>query len=106
MKAYGLTIVGLVSLAAGMAEAESLSSAPLHGSKRSTHPVSLSKSGNVNGVGLSDPYGSPVRVPDSMIARFTPIRSSPPVEPQGGLSINAGRESPDAPFTGGLKLRF
>lgn len=106
MKAFCWSVVGLVSLLAGIAEAESLPLAGAHASKRSTHAIGLSKSPGANGVRFSDPYGSPVRVPDSMIARFTPMRSSPPVEPQGGISINAGRESPDAPFTGGLKLRF
>ncbi len=106
MKTLCLTIVGLVPLVAGVAEAETLSTAPSHASKHLTHQAALSNPASANSGRSSDPYGSPVRVPDSLVARFTPIRTSPPVQPQGGISINAGRESPDAPFTGGLKLRF
>ena len=39
-------------------------------------------------------------------ADFLRLATSPPVEPKGGFTIKAGRDSPDAPMTGGLMFRF
>jgi hypothetical protein len=104
MKPLCLTVVGLVCTIAATADAESLSAARPHAAKKST--LEASKSASFVGIGFSDPYGSPVHVRKTMIAQFPPIRTGPPAEPQGGFSLTAGRDAPDAPFTGGFKLRF
>ena len=39
-------------------------------------------------------------------SQFPPVRAHPPVEPEGGFSIRAGRDNPGEPMTGGLKFRF
>jgi len=37
---------------------------------------------------------------------FLRLATSPPVEPKGGFTIKAGRDSPNEPMTGGLMFRF
>ena len=103
MKALFLTVVGLVFLVAGTAGAESLSAARPHAAKRPTIDAKSASSANMR---LSALYGTPASLRKAAIAQFAPVRTDPPVEPQGGFSFTAGREAPDAPFTGGLKLRF
>ena len=104
MKPLCLTVVGLVCTLAATADAESLSPARPHAWKKST--LEASRSAGLGGTRFSDPYGSPVQVRKTMLAQFPPTRTEPPIEPQGGFSFTAGRDAPDAPFTGGLKLRF
>lgn len=53
---------------------------------------------------FSDPYLSSYH--GIKTADFAPIQRRPPVEPQGGFSIRAGRDNPGDPMTGGLKFRF
>ncbi|RBP12187.1 hypothetical protein DFR50_11416 [Roseiarcus fermentans] len=57
-------------------------------------------------ISFSDPYGSPVGVSKGKGAGFPPSETTVPVQPQGGFTIKAGRDSPDAPMTGGLMFRF
>ncbi len=106
MKALCLSVIGLVYAIAGAAEAETVSGARPHAAKKLTLEAGVPKSASLGGNGLSDPYGSPVPATKTMIARFSAIRPNPPVDPKGGFSLSVGRDSPDAPFTGGLKLRF
>ena len=59
------------------------------------------------GVNFSDPYAPPVRAQKAAVTRFPTLPTEAPADPQGtGFSLTAGRDSPDAPFTGGLKFRF
>ena len=68
--------------------------------------VVASNSGSLAGVKFSDPYAPPVGTQNAAIARFPTVLTKAPVDPQGGFSLTAGRDSPDAPFTGGIKFRF
>ena len=68
--------------------------------------AAISKNAGAGGIRFSDPSASPGPAWKAMSEQFSPSRTNPPVSPQGGFSLSAGRESPDAPFTGGLKLRF
>ncbi len=108
MKRLCLTMVGVVCAAAGTAEAESLSVKPArpHAAKTATVEAPASKSANLDGISFSDPYAPPVGVRKMTIPQFPAITTNTPVQAQGGLSFTAGRDAPDAPFTGGLKLRF
>ena len=103
-----LVVIGLVYLVAATAEAQTLSVARLKPARPHAAKTSgaVSKSAGLDGITFSDPYAPPVGAQKTVIAKFPEIRSDPPVEPQGGLSLTAGRDSPDAPFTGGLKFRF
>jgi hypothetical protein len=111
MKRLRLTMVVLVCAVAGTASAESLSVpraklARPHAAKTKALEAAPSKSASLGGISFSDPYAPPVGVPKTKIAPFPAIRTDPSVDPQGGFSLTAGRDSPDAPFTGGLKFRF
>ena len=111
VKRFCLIAVGLVYAAAGTAEAQSLSVAQSkparpHAPKTTTFKAAATKSEGIGDIPFSDPYAPPVGVRKTTIARFPAIPTAPPVAPQGGVSFTAGRDSPDAPFTGGLKFRF
>ena len=111
VKRLCLVVVGLVYAVAGTAEAESPSVAQSkparpHAAKTTTLKAAATKSGGLGDIQFSDPYAPPVGVPKTTITRFPAIRTDPPVDPQGGISFAAGRDSADAPFTGGLKFRF
>ena len=108
MKRLCLTMVALVCAAAGTAKAESPSVKPArpHAAKTATVEAAASKSAGLGGISFSDPYAPPVGVRKTTISQFPAIPKDAPVEPHGGLSFTAGRDSPDAPFTGGLKFRF
>jgi hypothetical protein len=58
------------------------------------------------GVPISDPYAPPLGSGKPKSADFLRLETSPPVEPKGGFTLKAGRDSPDAPMTGGLMFRF
>ena len=62
--------------------------------------------GGLASVNFSDPYAPPVGTQKAAIARFPTVPTEVPVDPQGSFSLTAGRDSPDAPFTGGVKFRF
>jgi hypothetical protein len=111
VKRFCLIVVGLACAVAGTAEAESPSVAQWkparpHAAKTTTLKAAATKSGSLGDIQFSDPYAPPVGAGKTTIAQFPAIRTDPPVAPQGGLSLTAGRDSPDAPFTGGLKFRF
>jgi hypothetical protein len=67
---------------------------------------STSQKEGLAGVNFSDPYAPPVGAGKTTAARFPALPIDHPVEPQGGLSLTAGRDAPNEPMTGGLKLRF
>jgi hypothetical protein len=106
MKALCVCVIGVVYAVAGTAAAETVTGPRPHPAKKPTVEAGVPKAAGVTGIGLSDAYGSPVPAAKTMIARFSAIRPKPPVDPQGGFSLSVGRDSPDAPFTGGLKFRF
>jgi len=69
--------------------------------------VKVAASNGLSGVNFSDPYAPPVGAQKAPVPRFPTLRSEAPANPPGGgFSLTAGRDSPDAPFTGGLKFRF
>jgi hypothetical protein len=69
--------------------------------------TAASNGGALAGVNFSDPYAPPVGAQKAPTPRFPTLRTEAAAEPQGGgFSLTAGRDSPDAPFTGGLKFRF
>jgi len=74
--------------------------------KVATVAGSSSRSGSLGGVKFSDPYAPPVGTGKTAIARFPAMPADEPVQPQGGVSFTAGRDSLDEPMTGGLKLSF
>jgi hypothetical protein len=100
-------VVGL-GLLCSVAEtkAESPKPARAHPLKAMTVKVVTSNRGGLAGVNFSDPYAPPVGTQKAAIARFPTIPAEAPVAPQAGFSLTAGRDSPDAPFTGGVKFRF
>ena len=103
-------MVALIYAVAGTAEAEDASvpqsrPTPPHEAKTTTLKAGA-KSWGLGDIQFSDPYAPPVGAGKTTIARFPTVPSEPPVAPQGGMSLTAGRDSPDAPFTGGLKFRF
>ena len=92
-------------LAATQASAQDVSTAPQSPTKHLTRAKAARPSAAKTAgfrVSLSDPYGSA----KAAAAGFPPAEPTVPQEPQGGFSITAGRESPDAPMTGGLMFRF
>ncbi len=109
MKRLCVTLVSVVCVVAGTAGAETLSAARsktvrAHAAKTATVAVA-SKSASDSDIRFSDPYAPPVGVRKLAITRFPPPETNAPAD-QGGMSFTAGRDSPDAPFTGGLKFRF
>jgi hypothetical protein len=77
-----------------------------HPVKATAVKVSASNTG-LSSVGFSDPYAPPVGAQKATAPRFQTLETRAPANPQGGgFSLTAGRDSPDAPFTGGLKFRF
>lgn len=110
MKRFRLAIVG-VAFAVVCAQT-------LAGEPSSTHPIqphaaktkivkhAALKSASVSDVTFSDPYAPPAGLGKGKGEQFRLPPREEPVSPQGGFSITAGRDSPDAPFTGGIKLRF
>ena len=107
-----LCLVGLgllCSVAATKAESPSVAHpkpARMHEVKATTVKVGASDSNSLAAVNFSDPYAPPMGAKKAAVARFPTVSTKAPVDPQGGFSLTAGRESPDAPFTGGLKFRF
>lgn len=102
-----LCLVGLGLLCSvATTKAESAKPARAHLVKAMTVRVVASNKGGLAGVNFSDPYAPPVGTQKAGIARFPTVPTEAPVDPQGGFSLTAGRDSPDAPFTGGVKFRF
>jgi hypothetical protein len=100
----------LCAVAAAKAETPSVHhSKPVgpHAVKATTVKIAASNSGGLAGVGFSDPYAPPVGAQKPTVVKFpAPPTDSPANAQGGGFSLTAGRDAPDAPFTGGLKFRF
>jgi hypothetical protein len=102
-----LCLVGLGLLCSvATTKAESAKPARAHPVKAMTAKVVASNRGGLAGVNFSNPYAPPVGTQKAAIARFPTVPTEALVDPQGGFSLTAGRDSPDAPFTGGVKFRF
>ena len=107
-----LTLAGLTCLVAvTQAAAEDLSPVPLNSPKphaAKTKPVKAAafKAAGAGDIPFSDPYAPPVGSGKLKGAVFAAPERARPSVPEGGFSFTAGRDSPDAPFTGGLKFRF
>ena len=107
-----LTFVGLGCLVAlTQAAAEDLSPVPLNSAKAhapKAKPVKAAafKPARFGDISFSDPYAPPVGAGQFKSAEFPAPERARPAVPEGGFSLKAGRDSPDAPFTGGLKFRF
>jgi hypothetical protein len=107
-----LTLAGLACLVAStQAWAEELSSVPPSSAKpyaakaKRVKPAAL-KAERLGDISFSDPYAAPVGSGKVKGAEFPATERAPPADPQDGFSFTAGRDAPDAPFTGGLKFRF
>jgi hypothetical protein len=108
VKRLCLIVVG-VGCTVAVADAQSISvqSKPARAhAKMASVAGSASRSGGLGGVDFSNPYAPPVGTRKPAIAQFPVIPRDDPIEPQGGMSLTAGRDSPDEPMTGGLKFRF
>jgi hypothetical protein len=103
-----LIVVGFVcTVAVANAQNLSVQTRPARADvKVATVASASSGSGSLGGVKFSDPYAPPVGTGKTAVARFPAMPTDEPVQPQGGVSVTASRDSPDAPMTGGLKLSF
>jgi hypothetical protein len=100
-----LSVVGVVCTVA-VADAQTLSVQPKQAVKVAKVAGSTSRSGGLSGIKFSDPYAPPVGTGKAAIVRFPARPTDEPTQPQGGVSFTAGRDAPDEPMTGGLKLSF
>jgi hypothetical protein len=100
-----LSVVGVIFTVA-VADAQNLSVQPKQAVKLAPVAGSASRKGGLSGIKFSDPYAPPVGTRKAAIVRFPARLRDEPVQPQGGVSITAGRDAPDEPMTGGLKLSF
>ena len=111
MKRLCVAVVGLIYATVGTAEAQDLSVAQSkpahhHTAKATTVQAAVSKSEGLGDIRFSDPYAPPVGAHTGTASQFPAVQSEQHAASQGGFSLTAGRDSPDAPFTGGLKFRF
>jgi hypothetical protein len=103
-----LSVVGVVCTVA-VADAQTLSVQPKQAvkvAKVAKVAGSASTSSGLSGIKFSDPYAPPVGTGKAAIVRFPARPRDEPIQPQGGVSFTAGRDAPDEPMTGGLKLSF
>jgi hypothetical protein len=80
-------------------------SAPHRAKAKSAKPTPL-KSASLGEIPFSDPYAPPIGSGKVKSAGFPLPERTLPVEPQGGFSLHAGKDAPDAPMRGGLMFRF
>jgi hypothetical protein len=104
---YGLCLsVVVVICAVAAAEAQNLSVQARQAVRVAKVSDSASRSGGLSGIKFSDPYAPPIGTGKAAIVRFPARPRDEPVQPQGGVSFTAGRDAPDEPMTGGLRLSF
>jgi len=105
MTRLGLIVFGLAAVTATQAFAQSKIARMPHVARVAAGETVVPRSEDSLALNnaFSDPYAKGLK---GGAGQFPPIRSHPPVEPQGGFSIRAGRDNPDEPMTGGLKFRF
>ena len=107
-----IAVIGLTCASVGTVAAQSSSVAQSklvrpHAAKAKTVQTAASNSDSLGDIRFSDPYAPPVGAHTGTASQFPAIQSEGHAAAQnGGFSLTAGRESPDAPFTGGLKFRF
>jgi hypothetical protein len=82
------------------------SSVKPHESKAHSVKSAAAKTASLGDIQFSDPYAPPVGPSKGKRVGLPAPERSVPTDPQGGFSIRAGRDSPDAPMTGGLVFRF
>ena len=106
MKRLCFIMLGFACTAA-VADAQSLSvqRKTAHAYAKEATVATASRNGSLV-VNFSNPYAPPVGTGKAAAARFPAMLTDEPVEPQGGMSFTAGRNAPDEPMTGGLKLSF
>jgi hypothetical protein len=118
------TLAGLACLlAVTQASAQETKSVPETSAKPHRMKAKVDKpdswrSASLGDIPFSDPYAPPVGSgkrngsgkgngsSKGKGAEFPVPERTLPAEPQGGFTIKAGRDSPDAPMTGGLMFRF
>ena len=106
------TLAGLACLfALTQASAEDVSvalqnSVQPHRLKAKTVKPTPLKSASLGHIPFADPYAPPLGSGKGKVTEFSLPERSLPTEPQGGFTLKAGRDSPDAPMTGGLMFRF
>jgi hypothetical protein len=106
-------VAGLACLLAStQAWAEQVSVVPQNSVKthraakaKTVNPASL-KSASLGQIPFSDPYTPLVGSGKGKSADFSLPERTLPAEPQGGFSLHAGKDAPDAPMRGGLMFRF
>jgi hypothetical protein len=57
-------------------------------------------------IGFTDPYAAPVHPNKLKNSGFLRSVDAPAADPKGGFSVSVGKDSPNEPMSGGLKLRF
>ena len=77
-----------------------------HAAKTKSLKPTAAKAAGLGAIQFSDPYAPPVGSGMAKSGGFPTQERAPAVEPQGGLSLGIGRDSPNDPMTGGFKLRF
>jgi len=92
-------------LANGATSAQQNPADPHRAKVKAVKSVDL-KAARLGDIPFSDPYAAPVGSGKAKGASFQLPDRTLPAEPQGGFTIRAGRDSPDAPMTGGLMFRF
>jgi len=112
MKRLCLSIVCLAGAvvwtqASGQTVPASQAKSTRHAAKLKTVEPADSKTASLGEIQFSNPYAPPVGVHKTAVTPFPVKQTEEPADPQGGgMSFTAGRDAPDAPFTGGLKFRF
>ena len=105
------TLAGLACLLAlTQAAAEDVTVAPQttapHRAKAKAAKPAPLKSASLGDIPFSDPYAPPAGSGKPKSTQFSLPERALPTDPQGGFSLHAGKDSPDAPMRGGLMFRF
>jgi hypothetical protein len=79
--------------------------APHRAKAKAAKPAPL-RSASLGAIPFSDPYAPPIGSGKVKSGDFPLPERAIPVEPQGGFSLHAGKDAPDAPMRGGLMFRF
>ncbi len=107
-----IAVVGFICACVGTTQAQSLSAPQSrllrhHTAKATTVQAVASNSDSLGDIRFSDPYAPPVGAHKATTAQFPAVQPEAHSAAQGGgFSLTAGRDSPDAPFTGGFQFRF
>ena len=102
----GLACLVALSQAAAQDSTTVARSAKPHQPKATSAKSALAKTASLGLLPISDPYAPPVGSARVKNVGLPQPEREVPSDPQGGFTIRAGRDSPDAPMTGGLMFRF